>query len=178
MGTVPTPLDWAANAGLTPTAAAFQAGVGDPLDYLLDPPQAMAYANSAQTPANNAVVPISLDTEQYDNDNMHSIVSGTQRFTINTAGTYEVFAQICYSANGTGNREIRILKNGGTPPNGRVQQPASAGAVTTVQIIGVLIPCVVGDTLDLNGIQNSGAGLALQVGSGINSFMRVKWVAP
>ena len=151
--------------------------VRDALLFLLDPPQCQAYNTTAPSIASNAVTPqaVTLDVETYDNDNIHSTGGSTNRFTIVTPGTYEVNAQVVFAANSTGMREVRTVKNGSTPPLGRVVVTPGA-QVCVAQISGVLMPFSAGDTLDLMALQNSGAALALVAGSGLNSFMRVQRV--
>src|SRR5690242_2498740 len=112
MGSVPTPLDWVANAGNFATAAMLQAGVGDPLTFLLNPPAAQARRTTAQSIPNNTPTVMLFDTEDFDTDTMHSTSVSTSRLTCNTAGTYKVEAYIPFDGATAGIRDARITKNG------------------------------------------------------------------
>ena len=175
MATVPTPLDWVANTGVFVTAALLQAGVRDPLAFLADQPRCQAYQNTPQSITTATNTSLTWDTEDYDNDGMHSLVSNTSRFTAVTAGRYVVSAQAAFTANATGIREIRILKNGTTTPNGgRATQPANSAAITTtVQISNYLIPMIVGDYIEIQVNQTSGAALSMVATNGLYSYLHM-----
>src|SRR3954463_13444130 len=113
MGVVPTPLDWIANAGNFASASMLEAGVGDPLTFLLDPPAAQVRRTTAQTIVTGTPTAIAFDAEDADTDAMHSTVSNTSRLTCLTAGRYAVSGCIPYDTGTTGSREARIVKNGG-----------------------------------------------------------------
>jgi hypothetical protein len=67
--------------------------------------------STAQSISNATYTAITWDTETYDTDTMHSIVSNTERLTATTAGVYVISAAIGVANSATGSRAIRILKN-------------------------------------------------------------------
>lgn len=95
MVAVPTPLD--ATAGTKISASAFDAGVRDPLNFVMtNYPRVHAYDGSGNVVADTST-PIKLilfDSEVYDTDSMHSTVSNTSRIVFTTAGLYSIDAQI------------------------------------------------------------------------------------
>ena len=69
--------------------------------------------NSANSSiADDVVVAVTFDSERYDNDTMHSVVSATDRITFTTAGKYILTAHIEWVSNATGYREMAIDDNG------------------------------------------------------------------
>jgi hypothetical protein len=178
MGTVPTPLDWAGNAGNLATAAMLQAGVGDVLNFLLNPPGCQVRRTTAQTIANNTVTAISFDTEDFDTDTMHDPASNPTRLTCNTPGRYLVAGSIPYDAGTTGNREARITKNGSDVSGGRnlIPAPGGGGLVVLTPIIEVSL--VAGDFLELRANQSNGTSLTTTAVNSVFPMFRVRWVGP
>ncbi len=178
MGTVPTPLDWAANAGLSPTAAAFEAGVGDPLQFLLNPPGCQVRRTTAQSIANNTVVGISFDTEDFDTDTMHDPASNATRLTCFTPGRYLVAGSIPYDVGTTGNREARIAKNGSDVSGGRALIAAPGGAALLISTPVIEVSLVAGDFLELRALQTNGTTLTTTAVNSVFPMFRARWVGP
>jgi hypothetical protein len=86
MATVPTPYD--ATSGVTLSDTIWDAGVRDPLNFLLDPPHCSVYAGATVSCVSNTATLLTYDTETDDTDTMHSTSSNTGRITFNTAGRY------------------------------------------------------------------------------------------
>lgn len=176
MATVPTPLDWIANAGVYATAAMLEAGVGDPLTFLMNPPGATVHRGAAQSIPNNTPTAIAFDTEDIDIDAMHS-ASGT-RLTINTPGTYFVSGMIPYDPNATGQREARLVKNGtgSAVPGARTIIPASGSFTVTAVLPSIELPLIVGDFLELVANQTSGGALNTTAANGVFPVLCARWV--
>lgn len=103
---------------------------------------------------------ITLDSERFDNDTLHSTVSNTGRLTATVAGTYLIIGNISFDANATGTRIARIFLNGVTEI-ALVSVPAVAtGAVGTAIIVTTLWVMAATDYVELQGWQNSGGDLA------------------
>ncbi len=97
MATIPTPYD--AVAGTKLTAVALDAGVRDPLLWLMGVhPKVRVYDNTGISAANNTETLMTWSGETYDNDSMHSTASLTSRIVFTTAGYYEVFISIQWAA--------------------------------------------------------------------------------
>lgn len=63
---------------------------------------------------NNVFTALTFDSEDYDNDDIHSTVLNTSRLTATTPGKYLIQANLAFALNTTGNRWGEILLNGAT----------------------------------------------------------------
>lgn len=181
MGTVPVPFDWAANAGAFASAAVLEAGVGDVLSFLLNPPKVQVRRTTAQSIPNITPTAILFDTEDDpDNDAMHSTVTNTSRVTCNTPGRYEVCGAIPYDTGTTGTREARIVKNGSGSgvSGGRVLLSPAGGTGIVVVTPVIEVPMVAGDFLELHATHTNGAALTTTAVNSLFPIMRVRWVGP
>jgi hypothetical protein len=91
---VPVPSRLTAVAGAKIAASGFNAGVRDPIDFLMSPPRVHAYDNTGLSCADNTDTLLTLSGEQYDTDTMHSTASNTSRIVFTTAGLYAVSCTI------------------------------------------------------------------------------------
>lgn len=84
-------------------------------EFFVDPPACSVYASSAQSVATGASgVALTANSENYDNDSMHSTSTNTSRVTAQTAGRYLCIATVQFAANATGNRRVAFVVNGTT----------------------------------------------------------------
>lgn len=127
-------------------------------EFLIDPPACSIYNSSAVSLTTGIGTVLNADSENYDNDSMHSTVSNTSRITIQTSGRYLITATMEFSANATGYRMIQILLNTASIAHSVVRLNAVSGAATFTQtaITSVL---AAGDYLEAQGLQGSGGGL-------------------
>jgi hypothetical protein len=178
MATVPTVYDWIAHDGLFATAADLEAGVGDVLSFLMNPPECQVRRGTAQSIPNSTVTAIAFDTEDIDNDGMHSTVSSTTRLTIQTTGRYQISGVVAYDVGATGGREARIVRNGSAVAvNGaRVinDAPSSGGAEVVVPALQVSLTA--GDYLELMAFQSNGGALNTVAINGIYCTLRARWI--
>lgn len=140
-----------------PMTAAWGDTVRDDLEFLIDPPQCSVYASGVQSVANNSTTTLTADSENYDNDSMHSTVTNTSRITFTTAGRYEVFANVNYAANSTGYRRLSFLLNGTTTYGG--QTVAAAPTVATRLAATRTIVAAASDYVEVQVVQTSGGNL-------------------
>jgi hypothetical protein len=114
--------------------------------------------SAAQSIPNTTWTNLTFDHEEYDTDGMHSLVTNTDRITCVTAGKYLVLGFVYFAANATGNRQLLLLKNGGSTEifSFEGNPTASSGCLTNVYCI---IELAVGDYLQLQAYQNSGGAL-------------------
>ena len=63
---------------------------------------------------NPSVTTLAFDTERYDTANMHDNATNNSRLTAPVNGIYAVTAQVSWSPNGTGVRDLELRKNGTT----------------------------------------------------------------
>ena len=82
------------------------------LEFLIDPPACSVNHSTNQSVPNATVTALLADTEQFDNDSMHSTSSNTSRITIQTGGRYLIFATVRTGSNQTGHRQVQIRANG------------------------------------------------------------------
>jgi hypothetical protein len=122
MATIPTP--YTAAVGNFMTAALWNAQVRDSVTFLTHVPVFKGVQTTGQsiTSQSNPATSVLLDTESLDPDGGHSTTVNTSRFTVQTAGVYQVNASLGYGNLATGNRMVGIQVNG-TP----VVQNAGAG---------------------------------------------------
>lgn len=99
----------------TVAPAAWGDVIRDDLEFLVDPPTCSVFDSTGNTVADNTVTTVSADSENFDNDAMHSTVTNNSRITVQTAGRYEFYARVNFSADITdGRRVIQLRKNGTT----------------------------------------------------------------
>lgn len=123
-------------------------------------PAASAY-NSANLSINNgAVTTLTLDSEDFDTDNMHSTVSNTSRLTCNTAGVYQITANVNFASNSGGERLLILLLNG-TTSIARTRESADATGETDMNLAR-LYRLAVGDYVEVQVYQSSGGALNVQ----------------
>lgn len=75
---------------------------------------ASVYHSLDQSVAHITPTTLTWDSEAYDTNDIHSTVTNPSRLTVRTAGKYLVWATVVWEANGAGDRNIEIKKNGQT----------------------------------------------------------------
>lgn len=137
MATIPTPYD--ATSGTKASAAAFDAGVKDVLNYLLDGvPRAHVYDASGLSMANGVATLVTFDSETYDNDSMHSTASNTSRIVFTTAGRYDVNILLTIGSGTYTNEDLNVRLNsagssaGGTSLRTQAYSNGTAGLLTMI----------------------------------------------
>lgn len=119
MVSVPTPLD--PTAGDKLSATTFDAGVRDPLNFLMDGfPRVHAWDTTGNVCVIGVAKLILFDAETYDTDNMHDPVTNNSRITFTTAGRYDVNIMITMPAIGAYTQmDLNIrLNSGGSSAGG------------------------------------------------------------
>lgn len=112
--------------------AAWGDTVRDDLEFLIDPPSCSVYASSAQVVSTGLTgEALTANSENYDNDSMHSTSSNTSRVTFQTAGRYLVSTRVQF-ATGAGNRRLVNFKINGTTDVPAFQCPPTGGAFSTI----------------------------------------------
>jgi hypothetical protein len=168
VATVPVQRTWV--TGEVVTAAMFNDDLRDAVNFLTNVPRVHAYASTPTTPATGVLVVPPLNVERYDSDAMHSLVTNPDRVTIVTPGTYKITAGSKWGANNSGNRDLRLMLNGG-----QIKRSIKPSADTSDDTLTIDWACVAGDYLQLNIVQNSGGGLAMDVGGGV--FLCAHWIS-
>jgi len=132
---------------------------------------ASIYKSADQSISNSSQTKITFDTERFDTDAYHSLVSNTERFTIPAGkdGKYSFSAGIQYAQNSTGNyRILSIYKNGSTQKFATLLLPVNAPNMALNMT--VIDDAVAGDYYEVAGFQDSGGSLNVR-GSEATWFM-------
>jgi hypothetical protein len=130
-------------------------------------PNARVYNNANVALANNAEASVTFNTESFDEGDLHSTSSNTNRLTVAVAGLYALGASIRFAANATGYRYAYFRLNGATPIGVAIAQTNSA-AVDTVCAPTAIYRLDAGDWVEVRAYQNSGGALNL-ITSGVES---------
>lgn len=103
---------------------------------------------------------VNFNSEDFDVSTMHDNASNKSRFTIPTGGDglYLVGGAVTFDANATGQRGVRVAKNG-TAIAGTGEVRNTAGAGVTVTSTTHLVSLVAGDYVELQAYQSSGGAL-------------------
>ena len=116
--------------------------------------------NSANlTIANNTWTTVALNSEHYDTDGFHSTTTNNSRFTIPTGlgGYYLLTANMAWQLNATGNRIVRIMRNGNVIYYAPQVVPSSTLYVGCQ--LSLVLSGVAGDYFEFAIYQNSGGNL-------------------
>ena len=124
---------------------------------------ARAYLTAAASVSSGVETVVSLDSEDFDTDGFHSLVTNTSRLTIpvGLAGIYVVSASIGFGANSAGIRTTHIYKNGATEIAAIQIGPAPSASVSTVLPVVWIGQLADGDYVEIKAEQNSGSTLSL-----------------
>lgn len=110
---------------------------------------------------NNSNTSLLFNQERYDPDGMHSLVSNTERLTVNKAGRYLFIAHVDFSVHATGVRGVFLRVNATTIIGGQVM-PAQ-GTLNATFSVSAIYDMAVGDWCDVRAYQDSGAALNVLV---------------
>ena len=129
MATIPTPYD--ATAGTKASAAAFDAGVKDVFNFLLNGyPRVHAYDGTGVSCANSVSTLIPWSAEVYDTDSMHDNTTNPSRIIFNTTGLYQLDFQLTMPGVAYTLQDLNIRLNSGGAAAGGTSlrtQPYSDG---------------------------------------------------
>jgi hypothetical protein len=88
-------------------------------------------SNAAQSIPHASWTALTFNTEVWDEDDLHNLITSIERLTIRTAGVYSITAQARFAANLSGTRELQIRLNGTTTL-------ALADCLATAQVNGLV----------------------------------------
>lgn len=167
-------------AGEIETGSYLNSSITNLGNFLLGKPVFLAWQSTVQSIPNNAYTPVTFTSETVDRDNGHSVTTNTSRYTAQTAGYYLFNGQIQYASNVTGSRRALWQVNGTTPVGGGGFFTTSSTLVAgTASVVAppFLYYLAVGDYVELNAFQNSGAALNTVAAGGVFSTMSAIWVS-
>lgn len=147
----------------TVAPAAWGDTVRDDLEFLIDPPACSVFNSASVSVTSGTTFTIMLaDSENFDNNGMHSTVTNTSRVTAQTAGRYLCIATATYGAGTTGFRGLAFLHQG-TTKFGEVQiSPAPAGIGTAITTSATRV-LAVNEYVEVEARHTQGANLAIQL---------------
>ena len=117
-----------------------------------------AYRSTTQSISNAAWVSLAFDANAYDYGPVHSTSTNTTRFTAPATGEYHVVGQVTFSADSTGQRGIRIIKNG-TVATAYTLVDATGGSHHTYLNASASVEMTAGDYVEIQVYQNRGSSL-------------------
>jgi hypothetical protein len=118
------------------------------------------YRAGTQSIPNNTWTNLLFTNEDVDTDNMHDLVTNTDRVTISKAGLYSIAMKGSFVPNATGQRAARMTRNG-TVINGGTVIVNNAGAAndTAIVVPTLFLQCAAGDILRAAVWQQAGVAL-------------------
>lgn len=150
------------NVGDVLTAAALQQ-IRANEEFLVDPPAVSIFHSTTQLVATGTTgAALIADSENFDNDSMHSTSSNTSRITAQTAGRYLFIATVNFANNATGFRNIFFRKNAATDYAGQSVMTVTTGNSTTITSVRS-ITLAAADYVEVFASQGSGGNLAIQL---------------
>jgi hypothetical protein len=155
--------------------------ISENLRFLHTKDRVHAYDSADQNISNTTWELMTWDSEDYDNNTLHSTSSNTGRLTCQSSGLYLVEFKINWEVNTTGQRRVMLRKNsGGSDSGGTAQGTWYAEAIGTEQttVAGgrgiVLNTGGSNDYVELFVYQNSGGSLAVKSGASISYFQMMQ----
>lgn len=130
------------------------------LEALVDPPACSVFNSTTQSLTNNVVTVLTANSENYDNDAMHSTMSQTSRITAQTAGRYDLGTTVRFAGGSdTAGRLVDFLVNGTTVIDVMQVAGLNDAAATTVLSGGGSVVLAAGDFVEVRARQRSGGAL-------------------
>lgn len=118
------------------------------------------YRDTTQSINNNTWTFVNFTGEDTDTGGMHSVVTNTFAVTINQPGLYSISGKGAFTANATGQRAVRLVKNN-VVINGSsvIFNNVGASNVASAPTPTCYVQCAVNDVLGVQVWQQSGGAL-------------------
>ena len=155
---LPTTTGYNTNLASTSVSCSVGPGVTTPFTNI-GPSLCYVTGSAVQSIPNNAFTALNWDTNQIDNQGLHSTSANTDKIYVKEAGTYRVSAQLYFASNATGVRIARIDKNGSALNRTTVSVPVNSASVASTMHSSVLATAIPGDYFSVEVYQNSGGAL-------------------
>lgn len=171
-----TPRTWV--AGEVVTAALLNTHLRDNISFVANPPACRAYHNVNVSMANSAETVVSLNSERWDTDAMHSTVTNNNRIMVNTSGLYLVTFNFKFAASATGERMGRIRWTSGvsTIVIGEEWDNSPSGGQPMATAIATVYKAAVADYFDTSVFQTSGGALNLLSDNNNSPELTATWI--
>jgi hypothetical protein len=142
----------------TVAPAAWGDVIRDDLEFMIDPPICSVFHSTTQNvTTGGSGVDLAADSENFDNDAMHSTVTNNSRITIQTAGRYLLTATIDFQQDATGQRQLQFKLNDTTTFG--IDRRQTTSSLVAINQSTATIALVAGDYVEVNAFQNSGSTL-------------------
>jgi len=140
------------------TASIWNTDLVNNILFLANPPACRVYHNTTQSATSAVALTLAMNSERYDTDNMHDLVTNNSRITMNTAGLYLVTAHAAFAANATGQRDLYLQVNASTYIAMATTPSIGAGGETFLSVSSVF-KFAATDYVIARVFQNSGGAL-------------------
>jgi hypothetical protein len=122
---------------------------------------------------------LTFDTNEYDNDGMHSTTTNNSRLTAPISGIYEITGNVAWGFHDptAGERDLYIVKNGQTAVAQTGIAP-SPGTARTVEQVTTQVDLNAGDYVELDAYQGSDDDLTVFVLSDYSPVFAMHWLGP
>jgi len=127
-------------------------------DHVDVKPSCRVYHNVSQNIPNITWTILAFNSEKWDTDAMHDLVTNNERITCKVAGKYLCEGVARFSANATGARHVGIRKNGSWSDSAYAVLPAVSDQPIRV-LVSIVCELAVNDYITMSVYQNSGATL-------------------
>lgn len=122
---------------------------------------ARVYNSANISVANASFTALTFNSERWDDDSFHDTGSNTSRLTVPQPGRYLVTACVRFAANATGNRQLRLMVDGGTEV-ARVTAQAVTGGIATMLEVETITELGAGSYFTVEAYQDSGGALNVE----------------
>lgn len=176
MATIPSEITWV--SGQVVTAAQLNSNLRDAVNFLINLPVVELQQTVAQSIPNSAFTAITWNSEQVNNDGMHSTSTNPSRITAVTTGRYLIASTVAYSSNTTGRRLTGYFINGSQLAGGQYEIGTLIGGGNDTPITARTrqIFLNVNDYVEVQTLQTSGGALNTGVDANNQSDVTCRWV--
>ena len=153
------------SAGAVLTASQMNTYVRDNVDFLSEPPRALAYHNTTQSISTATETIMACNSEEYDSDTMHDPSTNNERLTASTAGTYLLNGACAFASGYTGRFFIYLKSTGGGGHTAILDHHCSAGGSQPQGMVGGTIALAAAEYAWISVYQESGGALNITSGA-------------
>jgi hypothetical protein len=121
---------------------------------------------------------LAFDTEHYDTASMHDNATNNSRLTAPVTGIYAVTAEVDWTSNATGTRELTLMKNGSTFIADDDTDGISVVFGGQSQSVTAQVRLVAGDYVEVGVLQTSGGSLNVMSAGETSPEFSLTWLAP
>jgi hypothetical protein len=121
---------------------------------------------------------LAFNTERYDTASMHDNATNNSRLTAPVTGIYAVTAEVDWTPDATGTRELTLMKNGSTFIADDDRDGISVVFGGQSQSVTAQVRLVAGDFVEVGVLQTSGGSLNVMSAGETSPEFSLTWLAP